>query len=161
LNNEKKENEIRILEDFIRLTDIFPAGRIIPYESPDFIIRISRRKSLGIELTEILPQSASNNKDVSTRLGDSNNYVSQQILETLTKKEEKITLYRKNRLDHYWLIMYTLSEPGPTYTGLFNRLEKRNYQTSFHRIFLYVKPWRKVFELNKIDNLGHLISSIS
>jgi len=135
---------------------MFPAGRILRSESPDFIIRISRKKSLGIELTEIISHTSGNIKYASNPVGDNNDYVSQAILEAVSKKEEKIHLYRKNRLDHYWLIMYIQSEPGPSQSGFFNRMEKWIFQTSFNRIFLYVKPWRKVFELNKIDNLGHL-----
>jgi len=74
----------------------FPKGKLIKTESPDFILRVNRRKRIGIELTRLdyLLKDVTNKNELSGLL---------RIL--IAQKEEKLPLYRKNRLSEYWLIV--------------------------------------------------------
>ncbi len=59
--NKKLEERI-ILEFFSHALDDFPEGKILDSESPDFIIKETKKRSLGIELTRLTaPQGGINN----------------------------------------------------------------------------------------------------
>lgn len=62
--NSKKELEILIMQYFISVFKDFPRGKIEPSESPDFIIKLSTRNKLGIELTRLNPVSIKNDNPV-------------------------------------------------------------------------------------------------
>ncbi|MCL1821361.1 MAG: hypothetical protein FWG22_00905 [Prolixibacteraceae bacterium] len=49
----KKQIEILLMNYFRQSFSEFPAGKVIPSESPDFIIRCSLRKMTGLELTRL------------------------------------------------------------------------------------------------------------
>jgi len=51
----KKQLEILLLNYFRECYNDFPKGRIVPSESPDFIVRSKLRKNIGIELTRLHP----------------------------------------------------------------------------------------------------------
>jgi hypothetical protein len=55
---EKKQLEILLINYFRESFTDFPKGRIIPSESPDFIIKLKSRNHLGIELTRLNPGNA-------------------------------------------------------------------------------------------------------
>ena len=55
----KKQLEILLLDYFRECYADFPKGKIVPDESPDFIIKLNARKNLGIELTRLNPANAS------------------------------------------------------------------------------------------------------
>jgi hypothetical protein len=48
----KKRLEIHYMQEARRASSIFPAGELVPYEMPDFVLHASGR-SLGIEVTEL------------------------------------------------------------------------------------------------------------
>lgn len=49
---EKKQSERWLIEEARRRTDLFPAGELAEYESPDWLIRDA---ALGIEVSDVLP----------------------------------------------------------------------------------------------------------
>ena len=55
----KKQLERLLLDYFRECYADFPKGKIVPDESPDFIIKLNARKNLGIELTRLNPANAS------------------------------------------------------------------------------------------------------
>ena len=55
---EKKQLEILLINYFRECFSDFPGGKIIPSESPDFIIRLKSNNHLGIELTRLNPVNA-------------------------------------------------------------------------------------------------------
>ena len=74
----------------------FPKGKLIKTESPDFILRVNRKKRIGIELTRLdylLDDTAKTNE------------LNDVISILITQKEEKLPLYQKNILSEYWLIV--------------------------------------------------------
>ena len=54
----KKQLEILLIRYFKECYPDFPRGRVIPSESPDFIITLKSKNNLGIELTRLNPLNA-------------------------------------------------------------------------------------------------------
>ncbi len=55
---DKKQLEILLIQYFKDCYSDFPKGKIIPSESPDFIVTLKSKNSLGIELTRLNPLNA-------------------------------------------------------------------------------------------------------
>ena len=55
---EKKQLEVLIMHYLTEYCGIFPAGKLVPSESPDFILKIKKKFSIGIELTRLNPLNA-------------------------------------------------------------------------------------------------------
>ena len=89
--------EKEVLEEFRKRYKDFPKGKVNKTESPDFIIRVSKKKSVGVELTQL----------TADKIEAGHFFDNLKVL--LIKKEEKLNLYRKNILDEYWLIVYSLA----------------------------------------------------
>lgn len=83
---DKKEHESQIFQLFKNLIDDFPNGKVVQTESPDFLVRLNRRKVIGIELTELHGQEFYDN------LGHFNHpeLLFQNLKNTIVAKEEKI-----------------------------------------------------------------------
>lgn len=99
----------------------FPKGRLIPNESPDFILKINPKKSIGIELTQI--------------------YTLKELIEDLhhliEKKEGKISLYQDIHLSELWLIIYADEALNEIKYNLRNKIENLSFSSKFDRIFLF------------------------
>jgi hypothetical protein len=52
---EKKQVEVLLMEYFRQTYPEFPKGRLVPSESPDFILGLKARISVGIEITRLYP----------------------------------------------------------------------------------------------------------
>ncbi len=74
----------------------FPKGKLIKTESPDFILRVNRKKRIGIELTRL---------DYLLKDMTDKNELSGLLSILIAQKEEKLPLYQKNILSEYWLIV--------------------------------------------------------
>ena len=74
----------------------FPKGKLIKTESPDFILRVNRKKRIGIELTRL---------DYSLKDVTNKNKLSGLLSLLIAQKEEKLPLYQKKILSEYWLIV--------------------------------------------------------
>ncbi len=55
---EKKQLEILLMHYFRECYSGFPRGKLVPSESPDFILTLKSRNNLGIELTRLNPLNA-------------------------------------------------------------------------------------------------------
>lgn len=56
---DKKQLEILLLHYFRELYPDFPKSRVVPSESPDFLVKLQNRHVLGIELTRLHPKTDS------------------------------------------------------------------------------------------------------
>lgn len=56
----KKQVEVLLMEYFRCTYPEFPKGRLIPSESPDFILGLKNRLSVGIEITRLYPSDQKN-----------------------------------------------------------------------------------------------------
>lgn len=54
-HEDKKQTEALFMDFFRTIYPEFPKGKLIPSESPDFIVKINNRKSIGMELTRLYP----------------------------------------------------------------------------------------------------------
>jgi hypothetical protein len=61
----------------------------------------------------------------------------QELDHTILQKEEKLPLYRKRRLDRYWLLLYT--EISGRAVDL-NRIADMNVTSAYHKIFFLYLP---------------------
>lgn len=131
----------------------FPKGNLIKTESPDFILKTSRKTSIGIEITRIDEPKAKSSKglhsnyDLSGRpfIANSPAWITQeQIKSTIQRKEEKLELYQKIMADEYWLVITS----GMIKGGIKNRISQNTAQwqfnTLFHKLFLLLLPEGKI-----------------
>ena len=137
MNNKKKE-ELIILELFRDRYKNFPKGKLNPSESPDFILSLGPRKKIGLELTRLHQQSPG--KDP---------FSFENISACLQHKEDKLILYRKKNLQAYWLIL-TILDPAykPRY-NLYNKFIVWDFHTSYDEIFLFNALNGDVYTLNR------------
>ena len=126
-SQKKKEKERLVIEQFRRVYSEFPKGKIVPSESPDFILRSSTKYSIGIELV-CLPMGF-----------DSGNSTLQGLVRFLHLKEGKLALYRKRRLDLFWLLIYT-ENPGQVTARDLNKIRNTEFHSAYHKVFLYSIP---------------------
>jgi len=124
--NEKIEKEKQLLSLFKQLYKDFPKAKIIKRESPDFVLQLSPKKCIGVELTEIVD---SLNND--------------SLLQTILKKEDKIYLYQRIKPHRLWLIIYT------NVNSKFNttELEINDIVSSFDKVFLFLIINQHIIEL--------------
>lgn len=134
----------------------FPKGKLIKSESPDFILKTSRKTSIGIEITRIDEPKANSSKGLHSNdnlsgqpfIATSPAWITQeQIKSTIQRKEEKLELYQKIMADEYWLVVTSGMSKG----GIKNRISQNaaqwQFNTSFHKLFLLLLPEEKLIEL--------------
>ena len=140
---EQKEQEYRTFSIFRDLFDGFPKGKIIQNESPDFLIKLNRRTSIGIELTELRGQ------DFYDRHGHYNNpeRIKEQIENTIKAKEEKIYLYQKHKTSELWLLIHIDSFENKINFNLKNKIERWNFEAEFSRVFLLEINQRQLLKI--------------
>ena len=242
---DKKQLEVLLMHYFRECYPGFPKGRLIPWESPDFILTLKSRNNLGIELTRLNPlnarlpddtELASNHTqeriiefsqdlfeessdlklfvkflfsesytipkehtlsvavklansirkavlhknpgsffkesvsaeflpqglesmlivhhpelDValwerSNNLGVSENVVA-DIREAIHKKDEKLRLYQKQRLNYYWLLITTDRLRGVKSYNLPNKIMNHTFHSRFQHVFLFDLVKSDVFQL--------------
>jgi hypothetical protein len=122
MQREKKQLELVSMHFFMACYPDFPKGRLISSESPDFIVARGKRNRLGIELTRIAP------------------FCDHAM-------DEKLSLYQKQRLNGYWLIIFTdmLLKSGRPH--LADRIMDQSFHSGFQHIFLFEWMKPKIFQL--------------
>ena len=110
----------------------FPKGKLVGSESPDFILKITPRKSIGIEITKIgrpnSPEQTGNkltSKDVLLA-----------VKKAVAKKESKCKLYEKNRFYNTWLLLTMESATQEIVEFLSELADRWEPDTGFDRVFL-------------------------
>jgi hypothetical protein len=242
---DKKQMEVLIIEYFRECYNEFPKGKVVPSESPDFILKMKSTHLLGIELTRLNPANAvpiSENLqqeinfqeqlilkikahfertsqynlfvkflfsetikiaperelslvvrmarliseqvkhksgkrffketipksqlpegieeivimyhpgletpvwERSNNLGISNDVVD-DIRKSIHKKDEKLRLYQKQRLNYYWLLITTDRLRGIKSFNLPNKINNQKFKSRFQHVFLLDLVKGKIFEL--------------
>lgn len=117
----QKEEEKLIIQKFRNSFREFPKGKLISAESPDFVLRISPKKRIGIELIQL--------------------YYSEELIAgihtAIKKKEAKLPLYRSMNLSELWLLIHSDDAFSGLNFNFDNKLNNLNVLSSFHRIFLF------------------------
>ena len=118
---KKKDEEKLIIQHFRKHYPDFPKGRLIPSESPDFILKISPHRSIGIELTRLV-----NEEDPVI-----------SILVAIEKKEAKRPTYDHMHLSELWLIIHADNVFDRIRYNLENKATSLLGTGSFHRVYLF------------------------
>ena len=82
----------------------------------------------------------------SNNLGVSNNVVD-DIHKAIQKKDEKLRLYKKQRLNYYWLLITTDRLRVVKSFNLVNKIMNQQFDSQFQKVFLFDLLKSKVFEL--------------
>ena len=132
MNNQQKKKirERELLDQFRFVYPNFPKGKIIASESPDFILKPNRKRTIGIELIQLFP----------------NKNLLESIQAAIEKKEEKLRLYQKKILENYWLIITTDSLHSFKF-NIQNLIDKSEFDSKYDRVFLFEVAKNKIFEL--------------
>ncbi len=140
---EQKDQENRTLNLFRELFQDFPNGKVIQNESPDFLVWLNARKSIGIELTELRGQdfydqqgSYSNPENIKT-----------QIENTIRAKEEKIYLYLKHKPTQLWLLIHINSFDNKLRFNFKDKIERWNFSADFNKVFLLEIETQLLFQV--------------
>jgi hypothetical protein len=138
------DEEIMILELFRKSYPEFPKGKLLKSESPDFILRQNYHQSIGIEITKLreanIPKS--NPGFPVAELNYAN------IGAAIRSKEEKLALYRQKKINIFWLLITV------DYIRLSEAMNSSNiiagweFNTGYHKVFLFDLFEKKIFELN-------------
>lgn len=128
--------EKKVLDLFRKTYTEFPKGKLNKTESPDFILKLNSKKSIGIELTELYNHNQKNN-----------NYSIEQIEKLIKKKEEKIILYQKKKVTELWLIITIDSMDKSDLYMLISQIEEHEFNSMFHKVFLFELFDRKILKL--------------
>ena len=117
---DQKEEEKLVMSIFRKNYPFFPKGRLMPSESPDFILKTGRHKTIGFELTRIADPSAD---------------LISEIRKALIKKVEKHVLYQKKVLNEIWLLLFTddVQDSFSISDPIIIELKERN---PFQKVFL-------------------------
>lgn len=133
--DKKKEEERVYLEDFLKLYKDMPKGKLKASESPDFIFSPNRKTSIGIELTRLIIKEAHTYKYLRR----------ESISEVIEKKNAKLALYRKKRINFYWLIIIIEDDVGDIH--IHQNTDMWDFNSLFHKIFLFYPAHEQVVEL--------------
>ena len=139
--NDKKKEELNVLELFRDLYENFPKGVLNPAESPDFILSLGPRKKIGLELTRLHQQSTGEDP-----------FSYENIAACIQLKEDKLALYRKKNLQAYWLILAVLDPAYRPRYNLHNKLTVYSFNTSYDEIFLFNTLSGNIITLNRFHN---------
>ncbi|MBW6459914.1 MAG: hypothetical protein K0B08_05010 [Bacteroidales bacterium] len=135
-----KHQESIILENFRKHFHGFPKGRIIKSESPDFILKCGQKHAIGIELTRL---------EHSEYIINPASFASfiEHLHAAIRNKSEKLSNYRKNNLNAYWLIIHadSIVHKIPEFT---ERLRDSIPASGFDRVFLFALFEGEVWELH-------------
>lgn len=143
--------ELQIMEQFRKEYGDFPKGKLEKSESPDFILKVTPKSSIGIELTKLHGFSIMKYKTHYPRM--INGYTAPEFnhenLEfTINAKNEKLGFYQMKKLNQLWLLITADLEESPVNFNLGNKLQNWSFSSGFQHVFLFELKNQKVYELN-------------
>ncbi len=152
---DKQTSEEKIMSLFRETWLEFPKGKLVKTESPDFILRCSRKKSIGIELTQLDGTSAfeSSRKsslvqnDPSLKRPPQIRITKTLINATIRRKEEKLPLYRSKMAGAYYLIITAGEESGHPHFRISQNAWQWQHESEFQKVFLFIVPEKIIIEL--------------
>lgn len=152
--NHKKAHEQNVIDSFIGCYPGFPKGKLIKAESPDFILQLSRRNKIGLEISRAFISAWDKEADPHYERPDQSTALDilyQQINEISGKKEEKLSLYRKRILNAYWLIIVMEDSEFLKSLNIANHIDRWSFFSSFDKLFLFDYKKGSIYTLNKTN----------
>lgn len=118
----QKYEEKLVMGLFRKAFPDFPKGRLVASESPDFMLKLNRRQTIGIELTRL----DLDHQDIFT-----------SIELGISAKNQKLSIYQKKLLKAAWLIIYTEDIGHTTHSNFRKKLENFSVMSGYDRQFLF------------------------
>ena len=143
--------EMLIMEYFRNEYEEFPKGKLQKSESPDFILRVSTKNAIGIELTKLHGPTVNKYKThYPCKIAGYNapEFNRENLEYTIDAKNEKLSFYQKKRLNQLWLLITADLDQSPVNYNLGNKLENWSFLSGFQKVFLFELKTSQVFELN-------------
>jgi hypothetical protein len=138
------DEEIMILELFRKSYPDFPKGKLVKSESPDFILKMNPKRTIGIEITRLHDGSLSKNNPGFPVA----ELTKKNIETTISHKEEKLTLYQKRNISEFWLIIATDYIHLPNSKNIPALIEKWEFGTGYQKVFIIDLFNPKIHQLN-------------
>lgn len=129
MRRDKKLDERNVMRLFIDKLQDFPKGKLIQQESPDFILKVNRRKHINIELTQILFKESKSSELLS--------HLTSEVKNSISKKDQKLRLYNSNKPFQNWLIIYCDSFYSSNDVALDKYFEKIQFEIDFDKLYLF------------------------
>lgn len=142
------DEEIMILELFRKNYPDFPKGKLVKSESPDFLLKMNPKRTIGIEITRLHDGSLSKNNPGFPVA----ELTKENIETTITHKEEKLILYQKKKISEFWLIIATDYVWLSTGKNLSALIEKWEFNTGYQKVFIIDLFGPKIIQLNSKRN---------
>lgn len=133
---DRKPDEAAAIALLRQSMPAFPKGKLVASESPDFILIVSRRESIGIEITRIDPSTECPPDQEMKPIAKQWLNLS-TILSTIDRKEEKRAIYQRKKLSQLWLVIVTgfdMISPAKRIPPNLDRMKISS--TTFQRIIL-------------------------
>ena len=146
--------ELSIMEQFRNEYTAFPKGKLQKSESPDFILKLNPKTTIGIELTKLHGSTVRKEKTHFPRRINGYQppeFNRKNIEFTINAKNEKIAIYQQKKLYQLWLLITADMDESPVSFNLGNKFDKWVFYSGFQKIFLFELKNKKVFELNIQD----------
>ena len=143
--------ELLIMEQFRNEYKEFPKGKLEKSESPDFIVKVTAKNAIGIELTKLHGPTVNKYKTHYPRKINGYNapeFNPENLQYTIDAKDEKLAYYKEKKLNQLWLLITADLDESPVNYNLGNKLQNWRFSSGFQRIFLLELKNQKVFELN-------------
>ena len=125
-------------------------GRVQNKNQNSFFYKFVSGKDLpkGIDEIRIVhhPEMQSQIWERSNNLGISTNVID-DILIAINKKEEKLRLYQKQRLNFYWLLITTDHLRGVKSFNLSNTILNHSFESNFQKVFLFDLMKSNIYQL--------------
>jgi len=143
--------ELLIMEQFKDAYAEFPKGKLQKSESPDFILKLSTKNWIGIELTKLHGPAVNKYKTHYPR--KINGYIPpdfnfENLQFTIDAKNEKLAYYQEKKLNQLWLLITADLDESPVNFNLGNKLQNWSFSSGFQKVFLIELKFRRVYELN-------------
>jgi hypothetical protein len=130
-----------LMDRFQQLLDGFPKGKLSKSESPDFILQLTVKKSIGIEFTTLLNDKSkkSNRLDTHSFSGkEIPSLVRKELDRAINRKELKLKNYQKKRTNEIWLVIAAPSILAEVSINIHNHIGRWEFRSGFNRIYFMV-----------------------
>ena len=146
--------ELLIIEQFRNGYEELPKGKLQKSESPDFILRVTTKNAIGIELTKLHGPTVNKYKTHYPR--KINGYTApefnrENLQYTINAKNAKLAYYQAKKLNQLWLLITADLDESPVNYNLGNKLQNWSFTSGFQKVLLFELKNQNVFELNISD----------
>lgn len=133
----KNHIEKVMLEAFREAYDDFPKGKLTQSESPDFILQLNPGRTIGIEISSL------GNGLPATKVIRPEDFIG-LLNRIILVKENKLRVYKRRRLNFYWLVITFNSSQAMISNNLRERLADLVPGSDYQKIFLFDYPLKDI-----------------